>query len=411
MLSYLRFLQSEFKSVFFGWVLTFYSSFGQTFLISIFVPFILADLAITKGAFGGYYAIATIIAAVFLLRFGHLIDEQPVRKLSYGITALLAVSAGLLVVVWHPISLLIALTGLRLAGQGLLSHVSISVMSRYYDKDRGKALSLSSLGYSMGEMVFPALLGFVVAMSTWRIAAGVCALLVLVLFIILKPMKLEKFDLIAKPKSTTDVHIGKRKFYWNMFKQERFWIIAGASLSVGFVVTGFFFYQFLLADEKGWPVEIYTALFTGYGAIRLIFSLYGGTLTDKFSAIRLYPYYLVPLFMGVLAIGLLPGLYAAFVFLFMTGVTMGAVGVIKSAVIAELYGVDQIGKVRSLFSVMAVFSTAIAPLVFGLLLDAGVSFDTLGYLSSVILAAAILNGLRIRKYRINPELIAARNAP
>jgi MFS family permease len=284
-------------------------------------------------------------------------------------------------------------------------------MSRYYDKDRGKALSLSSLGYSMGEMVFPALLGFVVAISTWRIAAGVCAALVLVLFVILKPMKLERFDLIAKPNSTTDVQIGKRKFYWNMFKQERFWIIAGASLSVGFVVTGFFFYQFLLADEKGWPVEIYTALFTGYGAIRLIFSLYGGTLTDKFSAIRLYPYYLVPLFMGVLAIGLLPGLYAAFVFLFMTGVTMGAVGVIKSAVIAELYGVDQIGKVRSLFSVMAVFSTAIAPLVFGLLLDAGVSFDTLGYLSSVILAAAILNGLRIRKYRINPELIAARNAP
>jgi MFS family permease len=263
----------------------------------------------------------------------------------------------------------------------------------------------------MGEMVFPALLGFVVAISTWRIAAGVCAALVLVLFVILKPMKLERFDLIAKPNSTTDVHIGKRKFYWNMFKQERFWIVAGASLSVGFVVTGFFFYQFLLADEKGWPVEIYTALFTGYGAIRLIFSLYGGTLTDKFSAIRLYPYYLVPLFMGVLAIGLLPGLYAAFVFLFMTGVTMGAVGVIKSAVIAELYGVDQIGKVRSLFSVMAVFSTAIAPLVFGLLLDAGVSFDTLGYLSSVILAAAILNGLRIRKYRINPELIAARNAP
>jgi MFS family permease len=350
-----------------------------------------------------------VIAAGFLLRFGHLIDEQPVRKLSYGITAVLAASAGLLAVVWHPVALFFALTGLRVAGQGLMSHVSISVMSRYYDKDRGKALSLSSLGYSMGEMVLPALLGLVIALSSWRMAAGMCAMIVLMLFLILKSMRLERFDLAAEISDAPAIRIGKRKFYWKMFKEERFWILAGTSLSLGFVVTGFFFYQFLLADAKRWPVEVYTAIFTGYGAIRFVFSLYGGTLTDKFSAMSLYPYYLIPVAIGVMSIGLLPGLYAAFVFLFLTGVSMGAAGVINSAVIAELYGVDQIGKVRSLFSVMGVFSTAMAPLVFGVLLDLGVSFDTLGYISALIMAASILNGMRIRKYRNNPELIAARN--
>lgn len=398
MRAYLIFLRTEFQPVFFGWLLTFFSSFGQTFLISLFVPFILIELSISKGAFGGYYALATIIAAGFLLRFGHFIDEKRVRPFTNWVVIFLSISCVVLSVVWHPLVLFLALMGLRLTGQGMLGHISLSVMSRYYNRDRGKALSLSSLGYSMGEMVFPALIGLVIAFTTWRWAAGAGAILLLVLLFILSRLNLEKLD--EAPVAPTTAPVGKRKFYWAMLKEKRFWVIAASSLSTGFVVTGFFFYQFILAETKDWPVEIYTLLFTGYGGIRLIFSLFGGLLTDKFSAVRLFPFFLIPLAIGALGIGLMPGLFAAATFLFLTGVTMGASGVLNTAVIAELYGVSQIGKVRSLFSVMSVCSTAIAPLIFGILLDAGVSFDAIGYGCAVYLLIVIINSTRIRKFRL-----------
>src|SRR5690625_7447070 len=49
--------------------------------------------------------------------------------------------------------------------------------------------------------------------------------------------------------------------------------------------------------------------------------------------------------------------------------TMGAGGNIKSALWAELFGTEMIGTVRSLFSSVMVFSTALSPFLFGWLLD------------------------------------------
>ncbi len=398
MSAYIAFLRQQFRPVFFGWVLTFFSAFGQTFLISLFVPFILLELGISKGAFGGYYAVATILAAIFLLRFGHLIDEWRVRSLTNKVILVLAISCIILSLVWHPITLFVALTGLRMAGQGLMGHISLSVMSRYYSRDRGKALSLSSLGYSMSEMVFPALIAFMIALTSWRLAAGSGAIILLLLLLLITQLNLEKLD-VPKSVVSDSPKIGKRKFYWSMLKEKRFWIIALSSLSTGFVITGFFFYQFLLAEEMNWPYEIYTLLFTGYGAVRFVFSLFGGTLTDKFSAVKLFPFFLIPMTIGVLSIGLLPGIWAAAAFLFLTGVTMGASGVLNTAVIAELYGIDQIGKVRSMFTVISVFSTAIAPLLFGILLDQHVSFIMIAYGCVAYLVLVISNSFRVRKFK------------
>ena len=398
MAAYFTFLRKQFQPVFFGWLLTFFSAFGQTFLISLFVPFLLVELDISKGAFGGYYAMATIIGAIFLLRFGHLIDEIRVRQFTNYVVIGLLISCILLALVWHPITLFLALTGLRLAGQGLMGHISMSVMSRHYMHDRGKALSLSSLGYSMSEMAFPAFIAFVIALTSWRWAAGSGAILLLLLLLLITQLDLERLD-IPKSNASNVPRIGKRKFYWSLLKEKRFWIIALPSLSIGFVITGFFFYQFLLAEEMNWPYEIYTLLFTGYGAIRFVFSLFGGTLTDKFSALKLFPFFLIPMTIGVLSIGLLPGIWAGAAFLFLTGVTMGASGVLNTAVIAELYGTDQIGKVRSMFTVISVFSTAIAPLIFGILLDQLIPFTFMAYGCVVFLVVVIINSLRIRKFK------------
>jgi MFS family permease len=400
MSAYLNFLKSNIRAVTFGWILTFYSSFGQTFLISLYVPFLLVDLDMSKGAFGSYYAAATIAASMFLLRLGHLIDEQPIKSLTVKVILLLAISCALLTAAWAPWVLFIALVGLRLGGQGLLTHISLSVMSRYFDTDRGKALSISSLGYSMSEMVLPAILGAIIAFSNWRVASGISIVAVLGLLVLLPWFKTERMDIAKAQAADNAAQKGKRKFYWEMVSTKKFWIIAGPSLANGFAITGFFFYQFVMAAEKGWPVQVYTLLFVGYGSVRLLISIYGGSLTDKVSAVRIFPWVLLPVTIGMAALALGQGLVSAGIFLTGTGLSLGMVGVVKTAALAEVYGVQSIGRVRSIFSVVGVFSTAIAPMFFGILLDLGVSFESLAWGCTVLLCIGMAVATQIGKYKV-----------
>lgn len=454
LLSYLHFLKRNFEPVFFGFLLTFFSSFGQTFMISLFVPFILADLAFSNSVFGGYYAGATVLSSLIMLRVGHVIDDRPVRPFTIKTVVLLTVACALLAMAWHPAVLFVALVGLRLGGQGLLSHISQSTMSRYFSRDRGKALSFSSLGYSVGEMMFPVLIAAVIGTFGWRMGALATAVLTLVLLAILPLFRVERLDYvpgkgrIGKPmtpttasagviaaESTSSVAstspsnppnpstpsnpshpsnpsnpsnppnptqpIGKRAFYWQMLKESRFYILLLPSFYLSFTVTGFFFYQYLMADARGWTIAVYTYLFAGYGFVRLVSGLYGGILTDSYKTATLYVIHLIPMGLGILALALVPGLPAAALFLFGTGLSTGSGMVFKNAILAEMYGVGRIGQVRSLYTMFMVLSTAAAPLLFGLLLDRGVSFETLALGSSLAALMVVLHTLRI--YRLPTE--------
>jgi len=476
--SYLDFLKRNFEPVFFGFLLTFFSSFGQTFLISLFVPFILADLAFSNSVFGGYYAMATIISSLIMLRVGHVIDDRPVRPFTIKTTILLTTACVLLALAWHPAVLFVALVGLRLGGQGLLSHISLSTMSRYFSKDRGKALSISSLGYSVGEMIFPILIAAIIGAFGWRAGAMATAVMALLLLAIMPLFRVERLDyvpgkgrigkvspipsrvsnmdaaarlegvsakeipgsvndqsaeqfagkaemlegkaemlegkaemlagkaemLVTESESTsgeTEKSVGKRAFYWQMLKESRFYILVMPSFLLSFTITGFFFYQYLIAESRGWPITTYTYLFAGYGLIRLISGLYGGILTDSYRTTTLFVVHLIPMALGILALALVPGILSGALFLFGVGVTTGAGMVIKNAIVAEIYGVTRIGQVRSLFMMFMVFSTALAPLLFGILLDRGVTFEQIALGSVVSLVIVTLHTVRI--YGLKPS--------
>lgn len=395
MRSYYLFLRYNFSHVFFGWLLTFFSSFGQTFFISLFVPGILTEFQFSKSVFGGYYALATVIASFFLLQFGHLVDNQPIRPFTVKTNLLLAASCALLGMAVHPAMVFLALIGLRLGGQGLMSHISMSVMSRHFTTDRGKALSLSALGYPMGEMVFPLAAGAILAFWDWRVALFLSAFLLFLILLSFRKLNLEVFDTAISSKRVS------QRSKWRYFRQiasgKPFWILVLPVFMFGFVSTALFFYQYLMAEEKGWSIGWYSMCFTGYAISRLAFMLYGGILTDKFSARSLFPFYLIPVTIGLLALALIPGKIAPLIFLVLTGISSGANNVISTAVIAELYGTERVGQVRSLFSMILVFSTALAPVTLGFLLDHGTGFSQFSLVCAAVLILVIGSSFRIKR--------------
>lgn len=395
MKEYFNFLRGNFKKVSFGWLLTFLSSFGQTFLVSLYVPEIVKAFAITEGTFGAIYAVCTVAASIIMLSVGHTVDHRPVKKVTAFTVLSLGLSSILLGLSYHIALLFVALIGLRLCGQGLMSHISMTIISKYFDKNRGKALSISSLGYSMGEAVFPIIITSIIAFFDWRIAAIVSGVALLLYLIRLKFTNLLDFDkqLSTDGKPSTWSLL---KDYKGVVFDKRFGIMMPASFILSFTNTAIFFYQYVFVEDKGWSPQLYATFFTVYAISRFLFSLLGGTWVDKFSAKKMFRLYLIPMTLGLIPFALMDSIIGALLFLITAGITGGMAGTVKTSLIAEIYGTEKMGAIRSVFTMFMVISTALGPLLVGLMIDGNFDFSTIILLLFAAMLLISLNSQRIK---------------
>ena len=80
------------KVIIFGFIFTFFSSFGQSFFLGLFNPSIRSDLNISHGQFGTIYASATICSSLILVWAGKKIDEYKLFNYSFFVIILLFLS-------------------------------------------------------------------------------------------------------------------------------------------------------------------------------------------------------------------------------------------------------------------------------------------------------------------------------
>lgn len=394
MLDLYRFLKSNFSKVSFGWLLIFLSSFGQTFLISLYVPEIVRDFQITEGTFGAIYAGCTVVSSIIMLTVGHTVDHKPVKKVTTYTILSLAAASIFLGFSYHIALLFVALIGLRLAGQGLLSHISMTIISKYYDENRGKALSISSLGYSMGEAFFPLIIAALIGWFDWRVASIASGAALLLYLIRLRFTDLKDFDKQLSSEGRPSA-LALLKDYKSVVFEKKFGIMMPASITLSFTVTAIFFYQYVFVEDKNWSVQLYATFFTIYAATRFLFSLFGGMWVDRNSAKVLFRYFLMPLALGILPFAFMNSIIGALIFLILAGITVGMSGTVQTSLIAEMYGTKKMGAIRSVFTMFMVLSTALGPLLVGFLIDLDISFTTIMLILFTGMAIVILNSQRI----------------
>ena len=76
-----------------GVLLTFLSSFGQTFFISVFAGEIRSEFGLSHGAWGGLYTLGTTLSAIVMIWAGGLTDIFRVRVLGPMVLAGLVLAA------------------------------------------------------------------------------------------------------------------------------------------------------------------------------------------------------------------------------------------------------------------------------------------------------------------------------
>lgn len=380
----------------FGFALTFLSSFGQTFLVSLFVPSFLEDFALTQGGFGALYAAATLASAAFLPWAGGMIDRVRLNRFSVGVVMLMATSAGILALAWNPWVLLLGLFGVRLAGQGLSSHTALTAMARYHGATRGRALALSGLGFSAGEALLPLAASVAIGTLGWRVSWAMIAGLSVVAFVpsLLLLLRRSGVELdparLATPRGEGGAPSWSRR---DVLRDPRFLGILPAALLTPFWITGLFLYQASIAEAKGWSLPLLASAFLAYAAMRVAASLAAGGLVDRYSARKLFPLTLLPMAGALLLLlGTAAPAPAAYLYMYMAGlgVSVGMGATMKPALWAELYGLEHLGAIKSLLGTLMVVGTAASPLLLGILLDRGTPLDAVvwaGIVTTVVGAA------------------------
>ena len=148
--------------------MSFWSSLGQTFFISLFSQDIRTSLDLTHGEFGSYYAFATTASALTLFWLGKLADTVSVPRLSLMTLGGVCLAALHFSLVSSFISLILGFYLLRLSGQGMMYHVYSTAVTRRYIATRGRALALCGLGMPLGEAAFPVLVILSLSITDWR---------------------------------------------------------------------------------------------------------------------------------------------------------------------------------------------------------------------------------------------------
>ncbi len=168
----------------------------------------------------------------------------------------------------------------------------------------------------------------------------------------------------------------------DMLGDVRFYLLLPAVLAPSFILTGLFFHQVHLVDSKGWNLGLYAVGIAAFAVAAVAGSVGVGAFVDRSDACRLMRFHLSPLILGLIALAAFDRPVIMFVYLLLAGLSTGANFTVVGAVWAELYGVAHLGAIRALTSALMVFSTALAPVVMGRMIDAGISMEVIAALSA-----------------------------
>jgi len=403
--SYIPFIRANARFLAFGFLTAAFSSFGQTFFIGLFGAEIRNAFELSHGGFGTIYLLGTVASAVTMVWTGRLIDRFDLRRFTVAVCAGLVAACFVMGAASTILVLGVAIYMLRLTGQGLMSHIAITAMARYFEIGRGKAISLASMGHPAGEAVLPVITVGVIALLGWRttwFGVGIVLGLVLIpLVLLLLKGHDERHRRYVETRESMDASL--RDGDWTLsavVRDPRFAMIVPGLMAPSFIITGFFFHQAQLVESKGWSMTWFATTFVAYAAATVISSFLAGPVVDRMGALRVMPFFLLPMGCALLFLAGVDAPWAALAFMVIAAMTTGAGHPITGAVWAEAYGVTHLGAIRSLHHALMVFSTALSPAAMGLLMDGGVTLETIALLCVAwVLAGSGLMAIASRRFR------------
>ena len=376
----------KFKVILFGFIFTFFSSFGQSYFLGLFNSSIREALSITHGQFGSIYASATLCSSLLLIWVGKKIDDVNIFKFAFFVTILLSFACFFFSRITSVFLLFIAIFLMRFSGQGMMSHTASTTISRYFTKTRGRALSISWFGLSSAEFIMPVLMVYLLTIIDWQnlwliFSISVLIILPIASFLLIKNLNLDSREASDENIKHVEIKQWKRR---DVLKDYRFYIISSNMLAMPWIFTGFAVFQSFVQTSKGWGPYVIAQSFMSYSIFSVLTLFLSGFLIDKFTSRKLLIYMNIPLLLSVIVLFFFDTPITAFLFLGLVGISNGFANILGSSTWAELYGVKYLGSIKALTTALMVFATAFGTALFGYLIDIGFTVGDIAVVSGTV---------------------------
>ena len=396
----------KFKVILFGFIFTFFSSFGQSYFLGLFNSSIRETLSITHGQFGTIYASATLCSSLLLIWVGKKIDDVNIFKFAFFVTILLSFACFFFSKISSIFLLFIAIFLMRFSGQGMMSHTASTTISRYFTKTRGRALSISWFGLSSAEFILPVLMVYLLTILDWQNLWLIFSITVLIVLPISSYLLIKNLNLDSRETESEDIKEIEIK-QWKrveVIKDYRFYIISLNMLAMPWIFTGFAVFQSFIQTSKGWGPYVIAQSFMSYSILSVLTLFLSGFLIDKFTSRKLLIYMNIPLLLAVIVLILFDSSITAFIFLGLVGISNGFANILGSSTWAELYGVKYLGSIKALTTALMVFATAFGTALFGFLIDIGFTVGNIAAVSGLYISLSLILLFLVRK-KLNPVII------
>ena len=393
------------KVIIFGFIFTFFSSFGQSFFLGLFNSSIRDTLSITQGQYGSIYATATLLSSFLLIWVGKKIDDINIFKFAFFVVLLLSFSSFFFSKISSITFLFIAIFLMRFSGQGMMSHTATTTISRYFTQSRGKALSTCWFGLSTAEFILPILIVYLLTITKWQNIWIYISILIIIFLPLTSFFLIKNLNLNSREETNNDKIKEKNIKQWKrteVLKDYRFYIICLNMLAMPWIATGVFVYQSFITESKQWGTFVIAQSFMSYSVLSVITLLASGFLIDKFTSRKLLIYMNIPLMLSTIVLFYFDTSISAFLFLGLIGISNGLANVLGSSTWAEIYGVKYIGSIKALTTALMVFSTAFGTALFGFLIDIGISIEQIALISFIYIFGSLILLFVVRN-KLNPE--------
>ena len=393
---------------------------GQTIGVSVFTDPVKDALGLSRNQFSNAYMIGTIVSSLFIGRAGVWFDTYGARYVAFfaaltlGITLFLCSWSALMssyikeilsidtwIVPFMVMTVLFFL--LRFAGQGVLTMASRNVIMIWFDKNRGKVNSFSSVALSFGFSSSPLWVNFLFEgyswQRTWQFLAIGLLIFSVFIFIFYK-ISPEKHGLLpdgTKSLSAVKGEIKKlsKQFTLDEAKKERAFWMYGLTLAFNsFFITGLTFHVVSIFTHEGFMKEDAIAIFLPGSVVAVSVSMLFNFLSD-YLPLKLYLYLM-----------LLGGFLASLGFLFLStsagvpmliagfGILGGFFAVLNAVAWPRFFGRSHLGSITGKIMSFLILASALAPSIFSLCLSTFGSYEMVGYLGLAFLLFLAIGSLK-----------------
>jgi len=371
----LAFIRRNFRWIAGGFMLTYLSSFGQTYFISASVSEWQATFGLSHGEFGRLYMFATLASALCLPFVGRLVDFVPAHRMIVLVVPVLAGAALLAGYASSVPMLVVAIFALRLFGQGMMTHIALTTTGRWFVAERGRAVSLVVLGHQGGEATIPLVFAALMIAYGYRVGwlAAVVTLLVVGLpfaYWCYRRPRVPHGQPSLEKKTSPEVRSWTRQ---EVLRDPIFWVLLTGVLAPAFVGTTIFYHQNYLTALHNWPPQLFASSLLVMALTTIGFALLVGAAIDRFGATSVLPYFLLPLSGACFALAYSGPEVTLFIVMVLLGISYGISSTLFGALWPEVYGLANLGGVRSITVSAAVLATAAGPGLTGTLIDRGMS--------------------------------------